>query len=258
MSAVILTYHGVGERESPLLVTAPMLASHLDTIVASGARAVTVSELAARLGAGGSLAGVVAITFDDGLASVAEDAAPLLAARGLSATVFAVAGRLGDWSDWPSARPGSPRLRLATAEQLAGLAAAGWEIGAHGMEHAPLVHDDPTFLETELRFSRERLEAAVETSVRCYAYPYGALPSRAGRAAVEESYETACTTRLGTVGPGADRWALPRVDAYYVPGVDDLRRVLRGRSDGYLRARQAGASVRRLLRKDYSPELRSG
>lgn len=253
MSAVILTYHGVGAGTSPLLVTAPMLASHLDTIVASGARAVTLSELAAGL-ADGPLNGVVAITFDDALASVAEDAAPLLAARGLPATVFAVAGRLGGWSDWPSARPGSPRLRLATAEQLTGLAAAGWEIGAHGMEHAPLVHDDPAFLETELRLSRERLEAAVETSVRCYAYPYGALPSRAGRAAVEDIYETACTTRLGTVGRGADRWALPRVEAYYLRRPNGLRRALTGRLDWYLRARRYGAAARRTLRQDYVVE----
>lgn len=251
MSAVILTYHGVGERGSPLLVTSSTLASHLDTIVASGARAVTVSELADTLRGGGALDGLVTITFDDGLASVAEQAAPLLAERRLPATVFAVAGRLGGWSDWPSARPGSPRLPLATGAQLRELAAAGWEIGAHGMEHAPLVRDEPGFLETELRGSRERLEAAVEAPVRCYAYPYGALPSRAGRAAVEETYDAACTTRLATVDPGADRWALPRVDAHYLRGVEDVRCVLAGSLDGYLRARRLGAGARRVLRKDY-------
>src|SRR5204862_10841 len=78
------------------------------------------------------LDGLVAITFDDGFASVARTAWPLLAERGLTATVFCVAGYLGGANDWPTQATGAPRLPLADAASLTALAAEGVELGAHG------------------------------------------------------------------------------------------------------------------------------
>ena len=80
----------------------------------------------------------VAITFDDGCASVARTAAPLLAERGLTATVFCVAGHLGGRNDWPTQHDRMPSLALAGADELVELHRAGVEIGAHGVAHAPL------------------------------------------------------------------------------------------------------------------------
>lgn len=249
--ALILTYHAVDRGHGPLFCDPDLFAEHLDVIVASGARATTVTKLAAMLRAGTLDDGTVAITFDDGIASVARIAAPLLDERDLEATLFCVAGHLGGRSNWPSARPETPTLELATVADLVGLAERGWEIGAHGMTHAPLVSDAAAAVQREVVDAHRLLEDVVGAPVRSYAYPYGALSSTSGRTAVRATYESACTTRLGIVRPGASLHELPRVDVHYVSRPHMLAQVLAGRHDAYLAARGVAARARRLLRKDY-------
>jgi peptidoglycan/xylan/chitin deacetylase (PgdA/CDA1 family) len=252
VDALVLTYHAVDHGNGPLHVDPATFAAHLDCVVESGAAVVTVAELARSLRDGDTSTRRVAITFDDGLASVARAAEPLLADRGLRATVFCVAGHLGGTSDWPTAIPGSPQLELAGPDELAALARRGWEIGAHGMTHMPLRGEDASVLDREIVASRADLERIAGAPVTSFAYPYGADPSTAAAALVAATYEAACTTAVGVVGPGCDPHALPRVDAHYVRRPRLLRAALAGSLGPYLRARRLGASARRTLRRDYA------
>lgn len=252
MEALILTYHAVQPGSSPLCVTPELLGEHLDCIAEAAARTLTISELASALRERRPIERVVALTFDDGFASVVETAAPLLRERGMTATVFCVAGHLGRRNDWESARPGGFDARLADAAALRGLRDAGVEIGSHGMAHAPLTKYAEASLRRELVDAKQALEAVVGAAVTSYAYPYGAAPSPVARRLVEATYAAACTTRLDVVRPGADVYALPRVDAHYVRRPAFLRRVLDGSFTPYLRARSAGARVRRFVRPDYA------
>lgn len=251
MSALLLTYHAIEPGRGPLFVHPDTFASHLDCIVESGAEAVTVSGLAKALRESTLRRRMVAITFDDGIASVARFAAPLLAERGLPATVFCVAGHVGGRSDWASARPGAPVLELAGAEELAQLARQGLEIGCHGMTHAPLVSGDEAFLRRELVDSKLLLEELARAPVTTLAYPYGDRPGERARRAIAESYEAACTTRAGSVGAGADRFALRRVDAHYLRRPAVLLHALRHPHSPYLATRMLAAGVRRSVLRDY-------
>ncbi len=249
--ALILTYHAVEQSRSPLCFDAPLFAAHADAIAESGARSLTVSDLADALHSGDREEDVVAVTFDDGFASVAETAAPLLLDRGLVATVFCVAGHLGRLNNWQSAQAGGYRSRLADAETLSRLAAAGFEIGSHGVEHSPLANASEQVARREVLDSRVALEQQVGTAVTSFAYPYGAVPGPSVRRLVEETYGAACTTKLGRASATSDLHALPRVDAHYLRRPELLERALRGHLGGYLRARGLAARVRRTLVKDY-------
>ncbi|MFL5518059.1 MAG: polysaccharide deacetylase family protein, partial [Gemmatimonadales bacterium] len=137
--ALILTYHAVEPGPAPLCVHPDLFREHLDVLAEAGAVHHTLSELAAAFEHDTVPERAVAVTFDDGFRSVFEHAVPQLADAGASATVFAVAGALGGYNDWPS-QPGSAPVRpLMDAGQLRELADAGIEIGSHGFEHAPLV-----------------------------------------------------------------------------------------------------------------------
>jgi len=252
MSVLVLTYHAIGRDGGALGIEPELFGEQLDVLLDAGASFLTVAQVAAAVDGGRLPARAVAVTFDDGLTSVAQDAAPILAERGLPATVFCVAGRLGAESDWPSARPGAPRFPLMTAQQLAELAAAGFEIGSHGMEHAPLVAGSEPQLYREVADSRLVLEQAVGVPVTSFAYPYGAGPTPVARSLVEKTYRAACTTTLGPVTGGADVHALPRVDVHYLRSPQLLRRALSGSLGPYLRARGLGARARRVLAKDYA------
>jgi peptidoglycan/xylan/chitin deacetylase (PgdA/CDA1 family) len=250
--ALVLTYHAVEDGPPPLCVPPPLFERHLDCIAASGLRAVTVSALAEAISGGEPLDGLVAITFDDGFASVAATAWPLLMARGLTATVFCVAGYVGRESDWPTQPATAPRRPLATRDELAELAEAGAELGAHGLSHSPLDTDDPHRLEQELVESKHSLESTFGRPFRTFAWPYGVHSDGARRTARRAGYLAACGASPGLVRPGEDLFALPRVDAHYVRRPSVLAHVLSGRLPLYLAARRHGARARRLVRPDHA------
>lgn len=251
-NALLLTYHAIGPGPAPLCVDLELFRTHADVIAASGRRCVTVRELAAELATGGTHEPLVALTFDDGFASVVEAAVPVLLDRGLTATVYCVGGHLGGMSDWHSLRPGAFVSRLAGAADLADVASHGIEIGSHGVRHTPLTGADDATLSDEVVGSRVLLEDTVGTAIHTFAYPYGALPSERGARMVADVYDAACTTRLSAVGPGTLPYFLPRVDVHYVQEESMLERALEGTLDRYLALRGAAARARRRMRKDYA------
>jgi peptidoglycan/xylan/chitin deacetylase (PgdA/CDA1 family) len=250
--ALILTYHGIGPGPRPLSVDPGLFAEQLDCLLSCGAKPMTVSALGARLATGDLPGPAVAITFDDGLLSVAETAAPMLTERGMTATIFCVAGRLGGEDRWPDARSGGPYRPLAGPGALRELAAAGFEIGAHGMQHRALRGASPAELRSEVVEARDALEQQLQISVDSFAYPYGALPDRPGRALIRSTYAFACTTRSGYATQACEPSALPRVDIHYLSRTALLTRALQGTLDGYLAVRRRAAWVRRVAVKDYA------
>jgi peptidoglycan/xylan/chitin deacetylase (PgdA/CDA1 family) len=250
--AIILTYHSIEAGPAPLCVHPELFREHMDVVRRSGLEVLTVAELGDRLRRRALTARTVTITFDDGFRSVAANAAPILRERGLCATVFCVAGRLGGASNWPSARDDTHSADLADESELASLIGHGVEIGAHGVQHEPLVGTDPRVLRAEIAGSRTLLEERLAVDVTSFAYPYGARPSPAAAQLVAETFDAACTTVLSTVGEHSDRLALPRVDAHYVRQPERLERLLAGSLGSYLRLRRVGAGTRRLVRRDYA------
>ena len=249
---LILTYHGVGNEGWPLEVPREIFAAHLDAVEQSGATTMTVAEVAAAIRSAQLPERGVAITFDDGLRSVARYAAPILVERGLRATVFCVATHIGGRSDWPSRRNGAGTALLADRDELRELVAAGFEIGSHGATHAPLVHGGKRFLDEEVVESRSALETALGTQVCSFALPYGVTACADARSLLASTYTAVCTTRPAVVNDETDPLALPRVDANFARSSSRVLRLLRGSGSTYLRARGAGARARRLLVADYA------
>lgn len=136
------------------------------------------------------------LTFDDGHISNLEIAAPMLAARGLTARFFITVG-------WTGTRPG-----YMGWPQLRSLQASGQAIGAHGWSHTLLTHCDDRQLRTELTDSRRALEDNLGTSITTMSLPGGRANSRvlaaceaAGYSQVFTSVPKAETLPLGkTIG----------------------------------------------------------
>jgi peptidoglycan/xylan/chitin deacetylase (PgdA/CDA1 family) len=137
----------------------------------------------------------VRITFDDGNASDVEHGLPALRERGLSATFFVVAGRLGT--------PG-----FLDEADVRALADGGMTIGCHGMRHRPWRRLDPNALHEELVEAKRRLEAVVERPVTHAACPFGAYDRRALQMLRRCAYREVCTSDRGTARTGG--WMQPR------------------------------------------------
>lgn len=250
--AIILTYHAVEVGPAPLCLHPGLFRTQMDEVQRSGIEVVTVAQLAHRIRNRTLDEPTVTITFDDGYRSVVANAAPILHERAMPATVFCVAGRLGGTSDWPSARRGTFTSALADEAELGHLVTHGIEIGAHGVQHEPLVIDDEDILREEIVRSRTMLEERLGVSVNSFAYPYGARPSTTAARLVAETFDAACTTVLAEAGDSSEPLALPRIDAYFVRRPELLRRGLAGSLGSYLRWRRLGGRARRLIRRDYA------
>ncbi|MGH3253663.1 MAG: polysaccharide deacetylase family protein, partial [Trebonia sp.] len=186
---LILMYHAiadVGHDPNLLAVSPRRFAGQLSWLACSGLRGVAVGTLVAALRAGRAR-GLVGITFDDGYASVLENALPELARRGFTATVFVISERLGRTNDWDAGTP----WPLLSAAQVRELAAAGLEIGSHSATHARLAGADAGTLAAEVGGSRERLGGVADAEVRGFAYPYGDMDGAARRAVRDAGYDYA-------------------------------------------------------------------
>ena len=150
----------------------------------------------------------VRITFDDGNHSDLEYALPALRRRGLKATFFVVAGRLG--------APGF--LDQAGVRELA---AEGMAIGCHGMRHRSWRRLGEHALWEELVDARRLLEQVVERPVTEAACPFGLYDRRVLHWLRRSGYGRIYTSDRGTAE--SDGWMQARnsVRAGDGPGLVD-------------------------------------
>ncbi len=250
--ALVLTYHAIEPGPPPLFLAPRRFAEHLELIAATGVAVIGLDRLVQELRSGGPAEPSIAVTFDDGFASAVENGVPLLAERGMSATIFCVAGHLGGLNDFRPDPARVPKRPLASARALAEAAGAGMELGSHGTAHLPLelAEVEEAVLRREIVESRRELEQRAGTAVRWFAHPYGSPPGPRGRALIERTYDGACGDGMRLARAGMSRYAVPRVDIHYLRRPKSLRRALRG-GGAELLLRRAGARARRAVVRDF-------
>lgn len=121
----------------------------------------------------------ISFTFDDGMASNLTQAAPVLAAHGLSGTAYITTGCIGMTTVPNDCAADSGRAYL-TWEQVATLRDTyGWEIGAHSVTHPQLDSDNLTDaqLTAEVAGSKQGL-ATHGFDAQAFATPYGDYSNR--------------------------------------------------------------------------------
>ena len=237
----VITFHGVDASGSVLSLTPETLRGLIAGVRAAGHAIVPLRELLAS-----PTPDRVALTFDDGLASVAENALPMLSAEGVVATLFLTTAHVGGHNDWagqPSWAPKLPMMRWAQAEAVA---AAGWEIQSHTMRHLDLRALSDDALLAELRGARDEIERRIGRRPDQLAFPYGYYDARV--LAVAQRDHAACfTTELAALaGRSASVLArgIPRLDAYYLQPAWLQRHFGGAMFRGYLSARALARRLR--------------
>jgi peptidoglycan/xylan/chitin deacetylase (PgdA/CDA1 family) len=198
-------YHSVSDTApdpNMICVSPARFAEQMDWLRRHRYRGVSVRELL-HARAQGSPQRLVGLTFDDGYADFRADALPVLVDAGFTATVFVVAGRLGDENVWDTA----PRLRLMDRADVAHVASQGMEIASHTWSHPHLPAVDVSTARDELVRSRAALEAIDGVRVDGIAYPYGEATAWVADLAQLAGYRYACATKPGDP---TNRWMLAR------------------------------------------------
>lgn len=194
----ILTFHGIGPTdrrldpgEADVWVSHDQFLALLDRVAGAGA-------------------GDVQITFDDGNTSDLELGLPALATRGLTATFFVVAGRLG-----------TPGFLDETGVRT--LRDAGMQIGSHGMHHRAWRGLDERALQEELVDAKTILEGVVGGPVTRAGCPFGAYDRRVLGAARRAGFDHVYTSDRGTAR--ADAFVQARNSIGPRDGADVMERI---------------------------------
>ncbi|HYP58354.1 MAG TPA: polysaccharide deacetylase family protein [Beijerinckia sp.] len=156
----------------------------------------------------------VSITFDDGYASLRDLALPVLQDCGAVATVFINAGLLAENVRNPSdASLGHyPEDWFLSWEDVRALAAAGWTIGSHGVEHLDLTRAAPDVVNKQLRASKQMIGANLSQPCSYFAYTWGRHVKSLREAVAAAGYNYALSCEHEPLSEGFDRWAVPRIN----------------------------------------------
>lgn len=253
----VLMYHEIADSAqtpSRLAVSPDVFAEQVAYLREAGFTAVTAGELAAALAGGGELpARPVVLTFDDGYGDFYTHALPVLKRHGLTGTVFQTTGWVG---------VEGTEKRMLNWQELAEIAAAGLEIGAHTCTHPQLDQLPDKMLRDELYTSKSLLEDHLGMAVPGLAYPYGYSNAKVRRVAREFGHTYAYTVGNALATSAAGIFTIPRVTVQRTTTMDAFRRMVNGHDTLALRrnrlltrgfsvvrrARAAAGAARRAVR----------
>ena len=180
-SAVVLYYHSVTREQRPAF------AKQMDTLLKMA------TPFFADVGRFPHCADnrQAAVTFDDGLQSVIENALPELKARCIPVTLFVPSGCLGEPPSWikdPDYRDQvevvipTAMLELLKEDSLV-------HIGSHSVTHSNLLHLEDHEVRTEICQSKNDLEDIVDREIRGLSFPFGGFKSYHVTIAREAGYK---------------------------------------------------------------------
>ena len=151
------------------------------------------------------------LTFDDGYASLADNAYPFLADLGYTATTFLITDYVGQTNTWDM-RYTWDRLQHLRWQEIERWQARGFDFASHGATHRRLTWLDDAALVSELERSRDLLISRLGAGAgRAVAYPFGAADTRVLRHAQSAGYELG----FGGVRGNGTPMHLSRVPVYF-------------------------------------------
>lgn len=163
------------------------------------------------LGEGDLPQGAAALTFDGACRSQLCHAVPVLRRAGLPATFFAVAGALEAAAGPLPPGEGGDDGPLGV-EELAGLAAQGFEVGCQSVTHRYLRYLRPEDLRREVEEGKALLEGATGRAVTAFSYPFGSFDPGVVERVAAAGFTAGVAGGPRPVRRGDDPLLLPRVE----------------------------------------------
>jgi len=208
-AARILYYHSISDDPVRSSVSPEAFAAHVEYL-RGGYELASLSEVVRRLGVGAPLAPrTVVITLDDGFRDNYEQAFPILARAGVTATVFLTASYIGT-DRLPTLSRTDFVPRPLDWAQVREMHAFGMEFGSHTLTHPMLSRVPLAEARREIAESRRLIEDKLGAPAPFFCYPRGDFNEAVKRIVKEEGYLAACTTLPGANDGTTDPFALRR------------------------------------------------
>jgi peptidoglycan/xylan/chitin deacetylase (PgdA/CDA1 family) len=214
-SLPVLTFHALDDRPSVVSLSPRVFQRGMARLHESGYQTLNLLEAASCLQRRVPFeARSLVITFDDGYETVYTNGLSVLQRYGMSATVFLTVGETGT-GRMAGRLPSLGDRPMLSWRQIREMQRWGIAFGSHTLTHADLTSLPVDRVKAEVCDSKAIIEDALSAPVACFAYPYG-RHDRQSREIVRQHFACACSDKLGFVTEDSDRYALERVDAYYL------------------------------------------
>jgi peptidoglycan/xylan/chitin deacetylase (PgdA/CDA1 family) len=237
----IITFHSIDDAGSVLSFSPHAFARLLESLATSQTPVLTLDQLLKPETTSG-----VALTFDDGMRSVYDDALPVLADFHAPAHLFLAAGAVGKTNRWPGQPVGAPDYKMLDWDKLGALSERGVRIEAHTLSHPDLRKLSDDAVREEFQGCDDAIAERVGRAPAFFAYPYGFFDARLERLAGKR-YAGSVTTRLDYLKPTDRPSALPRLDSYYLQPSFVMENLGSVTTRSYIALRAALRSVRSFL-----------
>ena len=253
---LILMYHAVdlprSQAEARYCVTPTAFREQMAYLAESGKKLISLDNLVeAFRGSKHVPSDSIVVTFDDGFECFQRNALPVLSEFHIPATLFAVAGKLGETNSWMQTKGWAER-RLMNGDELRSANAAGVAIGCHGFSHTRMTETTDAELKKETAVARQTLAEAIGRDVTLFAYPHGAEGERERKAVSDAGFIAACGTQSGFNGNESDLYALRRIDVYGSDTLMDFRRKLEFGANRVTHSDLARYYVKRILSRRHA------
>ena len=252
----VLCYHRIGgpPELGVTRVARSVFARQMHALARSGWRAVPLGAFVTRLQRGIAASDhEFLLSFDDGYASLADNAYPVLADVGFTATTFLVTDFVGRFNTW-DVRYTWRRLPHLDWDAIARWRGRGLDFASHTASHARLTWLSDERAADELGRSRETLLRRLGPDAgRAVAYPFGARDQRVERLARAAGYDVG----FAGVRANGSLLALARVPVY-MWDVGETPFGLRRDATGTLGRLVAGIANRCAVGTSWMLKLRSG
>jgi peptidoglycan/xylan/chitin deacetylase (PgdA/CDA1 family) len=237
----VLLYHTISKQDWRFATDPAAFSDHLDALVADGRRLCTIADLVAVAPeAGAGVEPGLVVTFDDGYTDNLDVALPLLAERGIPATIFVTTSYI----DGSVPAPG----QMLSPEGVRELHAAGIEVASHGRRHLSHPRLSRPEIRDEMRSSKAWLEDLIGCEVVSFAYPHGHHDRRCREEAVAAGYRSASIVMNAVARPERDPFAISRLTIERHHGPDAVAAMLQQRPAGpRIRLRARAGSLRRAV-----------
>lgn len=211
-ASIAMYHHILDDSGGVWAVTRDRFASQVDGAIAAGMRFGALEDLTGP-------DDLAVITFDDALASVYENAFPILSRRQVRATVFVPVNFAGGMNTYDYFFNSGTVIaaRIMDWAQLRELASEGWRIQSHGCSHLPLSCLGPEHLKDELVRSKKTIEDHIGVAVDAFSYPFGVCRDSEDEKTFElelecAGYRMAVLANGGRAAcPPKRRYAIPRI-----------------------------------------------
>lgn len=172
----------------------------------------------------------IAITFDDGYASLADIVRPVAKDHGLAPAVFLNTGWIGTGERKRSeaALGHYPDETFMSWPDVEALARDGWEIGSHGIEHLDLTVLERPAIDAELTRSKLMIEQRLSRPCPGFSFTWGRHNALVRQRVAAAGYTYACTGRHSAMALPPSAFEIPRLNIDGDYDFDDFLAIVRG------------------------------